>query len=88
MKKETFSINGEELVNKIKELIKEGNVRKVTITDKAGKELLSIPLLLGVAGVIIAPVLAGLGAMAVLIGECNIVVEREEDLPNNDSTIL
>lgn len=79
MKKESFSINGEELVSKIKELIKEGNVRKVTVTDKAGKELLSVPLFFGVAGIIVAPVLAALGAMAVLIGECNIVVERDEE---------
>jgi hypothetical protein len=77
-KKETFKINGEELVKKVKELIDEGNVRKITITDKTGKELASFPLTFGVVGTVIAPVLAAVGALAALIGECTIAVEREE----------
>lgn len=77
-KKETFTINGEELLKKVKELIKEGNVRKITIKDKKGKELMSFPLTFGVVGTVIAPVLAGVGALAALIGECTISVEREE----------
>ncbi|MFH1601410.1 MAG: DUF4342 domain-containing protein [Candidatus Shapirobacteria bacterium] len=75
-KKETFRVNGEELVKKVKELVKEGNVRKVTISDKKGNELLSFPLTIGVVGTLLAPVLAGLGAIAALIGECTISVER------------
>ena len=78
MKKESFSINGTDLLNKIKELIAEGNVRKITITDKAGKELMSVPLLIGVAGALVLPVLAAIGAMAALLTECTITVEREE----------
>jgi hypothetical protein len=74
--KESFSVNGEQLLNKIKELIAEGNITKVTITDKAGKELLTFPLTYGVVGVLVAPVLAAIGAMAALIGECTITVER------------
>lgn len=77
-KKEEFKINGEELVKKVKELVKEGNVRKITITDKSGKELASFPLTFGVVGTLIAPVLAAVGAIAALIGECTISVEREE----------
>lgn len=77
-KKETFKINGEDLVKKVKELINEGNVRKITITDKNGKELASFPLTFGVVGTVIAPVLAGVGAIAALIGECTIAVERDE----------
>lgn len=76
--KETFSINGEQLLKKIKELIEEGNVRKVTIKDKSGKELMSFPLTVGVVGAVIAPILAAVGALAALIGECTIAVEREE----------
>jgi hypothetical protein len=75
--KETFSINGEQLLKKIKELIEEGNVRKITITDKHGKELMSFPLTVGVVGAVIAPILAAVGALAALIGECTIAVERE-----------
>ena len=76
--KEWFTLNGENLVKKIKELINEGNVRKVTIHDKDGKELLSFPLTIGVVGTLLAPVLAAVGAVAALIGECSIAVEREE----------
>lgn len=78
-KKETFNINGEDLLNKIKELIKEGNVRKITINDKAGKELMSFPVTVGVVGVLLAPVLAAIGALAALITECTITVEKEEN---------
>ncbi len=74
---ESFRIHGEELVRKVKELIKEGNVRKITIKDKKGKELIVFPLTIGVVGAVIAPVLAAIGALAALIGECTISVERE-----------
>ena len=76
--KEWFTLNGENLLKKIKELINEGNVRKVTIHDKDGKELMSFPLTIGVVGAMFAPVLAAVGAVAALIGECKISVEREE----------
>ena len=77
--KESFTIKGEQLLHKIKELIEEGNVRKITIHDKAGKELMSFPLTVGVVGAVLAPVLAAVGALAALIGECTISVEREEE---------
>lgn len=75
--KESFNLNGEQLLKKIKELVAEGNVRKITIHDKAGKELMSFPLTIGVVGAVLAPVLAAVGALAALIGECTISVERE-----------
>ncbi len=77
MKKESFKINGEDLINKIKELIAEGNVRKVTILNKDGKEVMSFPLTIGVVGAVLAPLLAAIGALAALIGECTITVERD-----------
>ena len=76
---ESFKINGENLLKKVKELIEEGNVRKITINDKTGKELMSFPLTLGVVGAVFAPVLAAIGAVAALIGECTITVERDEE---------
>lgn len=76
--KETFTLHGENLLKKIKELITEGNIRKITISDKSGKELMSFPLTIGVVGALLAPVLAAVGALAALIGECSITVEREE----------
>ncbi|MFN8344541.1 MAG: DUF4342 domain-containing protein [Spirosomataceae bacterium] len=76
--KETFISHGENLLEKIEELIKEGNVRKITIHDKTGDELMSFPLTLGVVGAVFAPVLAAIGALAALIGDCSITVERDE----------
>jgi len=76
--KETFKVQGEKLLNKVKELVKEGNVRKISIHEKDGNELMSFPLSLGVVGAVFAPVLAAVGALAALIGECSITVEREE----------
>jgi hypothetical protein len=76
-KNESFKVNGEGLLKKVKELIKEGNVRKITIKDKNEKELMSFPLTFGVVGAVIAPVLAAIGAIAALIGECTISVERD-----------
>lgn len=76
---ETIKVNGKQLVQKVKELIAEGNVRRITIKDKKGKELVAFPLTIGVAGTVIAPVLAGIGAIAALIGECTIAVEREKE---------
>lgn len=77
--KESFSIHGEALLKKVKELIDEGNVRKITITDKSGKEIMSFPLTIGVVGALLLPVLAAVGALAALIGECTITVERENE---------
>jgi hypothetical protein len=76
-KKESFRVNGEMLLKKVKELIKEGNVRKITIKDKNDKELMSFPLTFGVVGAVVAPILAAVGAVAALIGECTISVERD-----------
>ena len=77
--KEFFTTTGENLLNKVKELIDEGNLRRTTTTEKSGKELMSFPLTIGVVGAVLAPVLAAIGALAALIGECSITVEREDD---------
>lgn len=75
--KESFTLNGEQILQKVQDLIQEGNVRKISIHDKTGKEIMSLPLTIGVVGAVIAPVLAAVGALAALIGECSITVERE-----------
>jgi hypothetical protein len=76
--KETFNITGENLLKKVKELIDEGNVTRITVTDSEGKEIASFPLTIGVVGILLAPVLAAIGAIAALVGECSITVEREQ----------
>lgn len=77
--KEEFKINGRDLVDKVKELIQEGNVRRLIIKDKEGKTLVELPVTVGVVGVVLAPVLAGLGAIAALVTECTIIVERRDE---------
>ncbi|OGH11912.1 MAG: hypothetical protein A2857_05670 [Candidatus Levybacteria bacterium RIFCSPHIGHO2_01_FULL_36_15] len=78
MKEETFKVEGEKLLSKVKALIKEGNVRKIIIKDKNGKTIIEFPLTIGVVGAVIAPVLAAVGAVAALISECTITVIREK----------
>ena len=65
-------------MKKVKQIIKEGNVRKITIKDKTGKTLIVLPLTIGVVGAVLAPVLAAVGAIAALVTECTISIEREE----------
>ena len=77
MTKESFSISGESLIKKVKELIAEGNVSKITITDKSGKEFASFPVTVGVVGILLMPMFAAIGAIAALVTECTITVERE-----------
>ena len=78
MRKESFFVKGEELLKKIKEIIEEGNVRKIIISDKSGKEIMSFPATVGVVGVLLAPLLAAIGAAAALLTECTITVVRDE----------
>jgi len=74
---EEFKVNGEELLKKVKGLVEEGNVRRITIKNKDGKSLIEIPLTVGVIGAVLAPTLAAVGAIAALVTECTITVERE-----------
>lgn len=76
--KETFNVTGENLLKKIKELIAEGNIRKIIISDKDGKELLSFPVSIGIVGIVVLPIFAAVGALAALLTECSITVERTE----------
>jgi len=78
-KKDTFEVKGDELLKKVKEIIREGNVRQISILDKSGKTLVILPLTLGVVGAVLVPVLAVVGTLAALLTECTIKVERKED---------
>lgn len=73
---EEFTVNGEEILAKIKQLVHEGNIRRIMIRDKQGHTYVEIPLTVGVAGALLAPALAGIGAIAALLSEATIVVEK------------
>jgi hypothetical protein len=73
---EEFKVNGEELLAKIKELVHQGNIRRIIIKNKDGKTMMEFPLTMGVVGVLLAPTLAAVGAVAALIGEATVIVEK------------
>ena len=76
---EVFSISGEELVSTVKKLVHAGNIRRIAIENKEGRTLLEVPLTLGVVGALLLPTLAALGALAAIVTECKIVVERIDE---------
>jgi len=76
---EEISLSGEDLVATVKNLVHQGNIRRITIENKDGKTLLEIPLTLGVVGALLLPTLAALGALAAIVTECKIVVERIDE---------
>jgi len=73
---EEFTIKGEDLLAKIKEIVKQGNAKKITVRGKDGNDIISFPVTVGVAGIVLAPVFAAVGAVAALATECTIIIER------------
>ena len=76
---EEFRVNGEELIGRIKNLVNEGNIRRIIIKDKEGKTIFEIPLTFGILGALLAPQLAAIGAIAALLGEATVVVEKTDE---------
>jgi len=75
---EEFSVAADDLVAKVKELINEGNIRRIVVKDETGKTLIEIPVTIGVVGALLAPWLAALGAIAAFVTNCTIIVVRLE----------
>jgi hypothetical protein len=73
---EEYQVSGEILVAKVKELVHEGNIRRITIKNEEGKTLIEVPLTLGVVGAVLLPVWAAIGSIAALVANCTIVVEK------------
>lgn len=73
---EEFQVTGAQLVDAVKDLFHEGNIRRISIRNAAGVTLLEIPLVVGLAGAVLVPVWAALGALAALLAKCTLVVER------------
>ena len=81
-KMDEFKVKGEELLSKVKEIIHQGNIRKIIIKNDSGKTYLEVPVTIGVVGLVLAPVWAAIGALAALASSFNIQVikkgEKEE----------
>jgi hypothetical protein len=81
VRKEEFRVKGDAVIAKIKEILHEGNIRRITIQNEDGNTLIEIPLTFGVVGVLLLPVWAAIGAIAALAANLNIVVEKIEPVP-------
>jgi hypothetical protein len=78
-KSNEFRVRGEELLKKIKEIVHEGNVRKIIIKDEKGNTYLEIPFTIGVVGALLAPVLAAIGALAALASNFTLEVVKTDE---------
>lgn len=75
---ESFKVTGEELLSKVKEIIKEGNARRIIIKNEKDITIMEFPLTIGAVGVILAPIFAAVGALAALATHCTIIVEKRD----------
>jgi hypothetical protein len=80
---ESFKVSADELLSKVKEIIKEGNARKVIIRNEKDETIMEFPLTIGAIGVVLAPVFAAVGAIAALATDCTIIVEKRENSTDN-----
>ena len=76
---ETYEVEGDNLVAKVKEIVREGNVRRIIIKNEDGKRLIEIPLTIGVVGAVLLPVWAAIGVIAAIVTNASIEVERAEE---------
>jgi hypothetical protein len=83
-----FTLSGDEVVAKVKELIHEGNIRRISIKNEEGRTILEVPLTLGLIGAALLPVFAAIGAAAALATRCTIVVERDAPPGDADTTAV
>jgi Domain of unknown function (DUF4342) len=81
-----FTLSGDEVVAKVRELIHAGNIRRITIKNEEGRTMLEVPLTIGLIGAALLPVFAAIGAAAALATRCTIVVERDVEPPGAGDT--
>lgn len=75
---EEFSVTGEQVLDFVKKILHEGNIRRIVLKDESGKPFLEIPVTIGVVGAVLLPVWAAIGAAAALVAKMTIVIERTE----------
>jgi predicted regulator of Ras-like GTPase activity (Roadblock/LC7/MglB family) len=78
MTKEEFTISSDDLAEKVKQLIHEGNVTRIVVKGEKGETLVDIPVTVGIVGILLAPILAAVGVIAAIATKCTLVVERQE----------
>jgi len=78
VRREEYQVTGEQVVATIKELVHEGNIRRITLKNEEGKTLIEIPMTVGVVGAVLLPVWAAIGAIAALAANLTIVIEKVE----------
>jgi hypothetical protein len=76
---ESFKVSGDELLSKVKEIIKEGNARRIIIKNEKDETIMEFPLTIGAIGVVLAPIFAAVGAIAALATHCTIIVEKRDN---------
>ena len=81
---EEYKLSGETVVAKVREIVREGNVRRITLKNDEGRTLIEIPLTIGVVGAVLLPVWAAIGAIAALAADLTLKVERRETMQEND----
>jgi hypothetical protein len=86
--KNEFKVNGKDLLNKIEEIIKEGNIRRIIIKNDEGKTFIEIPLTIGIIGVLAAPVMAAVGALAGIVANFTVEVIRKENVKDDNSEVV
>jgi hypothetical protein len=75
---EEFKVKGNEVIDRLKQILKEGNARRVIVKNEQGESILEIPVTIGVVGALLAPYLAAIGAVIAVVSNCSIVVEKKE----------
>lgn len=80
---ESFKVSGDEILSKVKEIIKEGNARKIIIKNDKDVTIIEFPVTVGVIGVVLAPIFAAVGALTALATDCTIIVEKRDNEPKN-----
>jgi hypothetical protein len=78
-RKEEFRLSGSEVIDKIKEIVHEGTARRIILKNEEDHVIMEIPLTFAVVGVVLAPIIAAVGAATALLTKCTLVVERKED---------
>jgi hypothetical protein len=76
---ESFKVSGDEILSKVKEIIKEGNARKIIIKNEKDEIIMEFPLTIGAIGVVLAPIFAAVGTLAALATHCTIIVEKRNN---------